>query len=1048
FFPEWEAEGFQAILGLPLLTASAGQQERRLLGVIILADANARCFDEDRVRRLHAAADYVAAVIAEARLHRELEAAQRRAAQDLATAGERTAEVRAQLERTKAQHEDDRLAWETRQRARESEHAGQVAAVRTEAHEERERLVAEYDAKLDAQAQATEALRRQSDEALRVAERSHAERLAGVQREAEEKRDRLIAEYDGKLKEQADRLHDLRQSFEETRRRTDSEHAECLAAIQAESKAERERLIGEYEDKLKAQVDRFDDLRRSSEETRRRMDSEQAERLAAIQAETKAERERLIGEYENKLKAQADRLDALSRTFEETRQALAGEHAEHLAAVRAEAKSERERLASEYHAELKTHDGKLDDLNRHLEETRRAMASQAAAFEDERREWSERVREWEQLLAAAHTELQDRESVFTKESQRVAGEIERLRAELSDQHRIYEERMKALMARLDDERRATAAENERDRERLQSLKDDFAARENAWQAERDEERRQAAEREKQYADLLATERTSHQEAVDEWNAAKGELLSRVDNLEEQFQHAHAERAAAIEGMREEWSQERTQSRERLRALTDRLHAAQKSVRDAAACLRDPGPRETAVARLLPRLPGGTQVFVWQRRADGSPRLLMAHDRDGVLGAADAEPLTPWAFETDTIPAEGPHSLPDALHWAAMESEHDPDHVAVWDAVWGNDRRPQWAVCWPWGSGGGPGDNGWVTAFGFSEVIPSAERIDGLATFAEIIGALAVRPDRVPTVETEQPETVAEEEFPDPVVEETKTVGLHDALIAWVADQQKDGWRLELSASRVPPVASGWLTGILDRGHQSCRANGGDQNNEFLIATETTNGRTTLRLVNTHTFDSGDPDFPEHRDDRTLDGDAAATTEMPPVAGRWLVSGERYLGLEMIFENQPEAESEERVSWENGTSPEDDDRLNILIADSEEAMRELLVGMLETLGHDAVGARDSQDACRYFEAQQFDVVVVNADMPQRSGIALAEWVKSGAPHVPVILVTEEGCDDPSFNGIADCMLRKPFRLDQLQECLESVAPAAAAGADHPGHEHDG
>ena len=118
------------------------------------------------------------------------------------------------------------------------------------------------------------------------------------------------------------------------------------------------------------------------------------------------------------------------------------------------------------------------------------------------------------------------------------------------------------------------------------------------------------------------------------------------------------------------------------------------------------------------------------------------------------------------------------------------------------------------------------------------------------------------------------------------------------------------------------------------------------------------------------------------------------------------------------------------------------------MCELLVGMLEMLGHDAVGTRDPQDACRHFEAQQFDVVVINADMPQRSGISLAEWVKSGKPHVPVILVTEEGLDDPSFNGIADCMLRKPFRLDQLQECLETVAPAATSAADDSRHQHDG
>lgn len=73
FFPEWEAEGIQSVLGLPLVTGTPGSSEKKLLGVIILADSSPARFDDDRARRLHAAADYVAAVIAEGRLQRQLD---------------------------------------------------------------------------------------------------------------------------------------------------------------------------------------------------------------------------------------------------------------------------------------------------------------------------------------------------------------------------------------------------------------------------------------------------------------------------------------------------------------------------------------------------------------------------------------------------------------------------------------------------------------------------------------------------------------------------------------------------------------------------------------------------------------------------------------------------------------------------------------------------------------------------------------------------------------------------------------------------------------
>ena len=112
FFPEWEAEGIQSVLGLPLVTGTPGSSEKRLLGVIILADSSEARFDDDRARRLHAAADYVAAVIAEGRLQRQLESSTQQI-EALKSAHERDLEVMREQQRVAdARTVEERRSWE------------------------------------------------------------------------------------------------------------------------------------------------------------------------------------------------------------------------------------------------------------------------------------------------------------------------------------------------------------------------------------------------------------------------------------------------------------------------------------------------------------------------------------------------------------------------------------------------------------------------------------------------------------------------------------------------------------------------------------------------------------------------------------------------------------------------------------------------------------------------------------------------------------------------------------------------------------------------
>ena len=165
FFPEWEAEGIQSVLGLPLITGTPGSSEKRLLGVIILADSSEARFDDDRARRLHAAADYVAAVIAEGRLQRQLESSSQQL-EALSSSHERDLEsLRDQMRAADARIIDERRGWETETTSRRAEAADNLTAaqhqvdvvvarleeLRRASEEERRRMVEEAQTRINSE---------------------------------------------------------------------------------------------------------------------------------------------------------------------------------------------------------------------------------------------------------------------------------------------------------------------------------------------------------------------------------------------------------------------------------------------------------------------------------------------------------------------------------------------------------------------------------------------------------------------------------------------------------------------------------------------------------------------------------------------------------------------------------------------------------------------------------------------------------------------------------------------------------------------------------
>ena len=141
---------------------------------------------------------------------------------------------------------------------------------------------------------------------------------------------------------------------------------------------------------------------------------------------------------------------------------------------------------------------------------------------------------------------------------------------------------------------------------------------------------------------------------------------------------------------------------------------------------------------------------------------------------------------------------------------------------------------------------------------------------------------------------------------------------------------------------------------------------------------------------------------------------------------------------------------------------ILVCDDNPLNRELLVEMLDSLGHRCSTASDGDEALTLLTRESFDLVMLDCQMPGLDGYATARRRRAledaqGTTPVPIIAVTANAAENDRAACLAagmDDYLPKPFMLSDLEHaiarCLgvkgahgdRSAAYAADEGADAP------
>ncbi len=130
------------------------------------------------------------------------------------------------------------------------------------------------------------------------------------------------------------------------------------------------------------------------------------------------------------------------------------------------------------------------------------------------------------------------------------------------------------------------------------------------------------------------------------------------------------------------------------------------------------------------------------------------------------------------------------------------------------------------------------------------------------------------------------------------------------------------------------------------------------------------------------------------------------------------------------------TWEETSSIEKMRTKNILVIDDSRALRQIVVHTLDTLGYGVVEAVDGKDGWQKAQAQLFDLVFTDQNMPQFDGIWLIKALRNSQNYgsVPIFMLTKETGEEMKALGReagATGWIVKPFDPQRLVELVQKA-----------------
>ena len=115
---------------------------------------------------------------------------------------------------------------------------------------------------------------------------------------------------------------------------------------------------------------------------------------------------------------------------------------------------------------------------------------------------------------------------------------------------------------------------------------------------------------------------------------------------------------------------------------------------------------------------------------------------------------------------------------------------------------------------------------------------------------------------------------------------------------------------------------------------------------------------------------------------------------------------------------------------------ILIVEDNELNMKLFRDLLEAQGYDVLETRDGMQALDIARAKRPDLIVMDIQLPQVSGLEVTKWIKADddLKHIPVVAVTAfamKGDEEKIREGGCEAYIAKPISVTNFIEVIEKV-----------------
>jgi len=123
-------------------------------------------------------------------------------------------------------------------------------------------------------------------------------------------------------------------------------------------------------------------------------------------------------------------------------------------------------------------------------------------------------------------------------------------------------------------------------------------------------------------------------------------------------------------------------------------------------------------------------------------------------------------------------------------------------------------------------------------------------------------------------------------------------------------------------------------------------------------------------------------------------------------------------------------------------MKLLLADDNEAIRDILDNFARAAGYETVMAADGEQAWQLFCTEDIDLILLDVMMPKLDGFAVCRKIRE-CSDVPIIMITARGEDYDRIMGLeigADDYVVKPFSAPEVMARVKAILRRLSRSGD--------